>query len=140
MPENKRMPQDLRERAIVYKWGGPQEKARIEPTSSLLELIAEKEAMTYLEKSFETVKNERRIVQSGWTVPISKAKHIHSDYHVVNKGGKVIAVIQVKASRAKGAAYLSPKSKENLKKEANYFKADSYLLKYENGCFHIELI
>ena len=88
---------------------------------------AEKGAKEYLKKRFKTVSTGRKLKRSP-------ASHGPADYEVIDpKSGKIVALIQVKASRTKGGARISSAEREKLIKQAKDYRTRAFLTKYERG-------
>jgi len=87
---------------------------------------AEKKAQEYLKKRFKVVSSGRKLTRSP-------ASHGPADWEVIADSGKIVALIQVKASRTKGGARLSSAEHERLIETAKQYNTRAFLTKYERG-------
>jgi Holliday junction resolvase len=87
---------------------------------------AEKGAEEYLKKRF-------KVVSMGRTLQRAPASHGPADWEVIDSNGKIIALIQVKSSKYKGKARLSPREREKLVETAKKYHTRAFLTIYERG-------
>lgn len=87
---------------------------------------AEKKAEDYLKRRF-------RVVSMGRTLRRAPASHGPADWEVVNPTGKITALIQVKSSKYKGKARLSPRERDKLIETAKIFHTRAFLTICERG-------
>jgi Holliday junction resolvase-like predicted endonuclease len=87
---------------------------------------AEKNAEDYLKKRFKTVSMNR-------TLKRAPASHGPADWEVLESTGKIVALIQVKSSKYKGGARISPRERDKLIKTAKEYHTRAFVTKCERS-------
>ena len=88
---------------------------------------AEKKAEEHLKKRFKVASTGRKLKRSP-------ASHGPADWEVIDpKSGKIVALIQVKASRTKGGARISSTERDKMVETAKDYRTRAFLTTYERG-------
>jgi len=90
---------------------------------------AERKAEEYLKKRFKVVATDKKLKRA-------LASHGPADWIIIDSTGKTIALIQVKSSKLKGGARLSPAEREKLIETAKEFHTRAFLTTCERGHYH----
>jgi Holliday junction resolvase-like predicted endonuclease len=104
---------------MIWGWG----KEKKKPSYGIR---AEKHADDHLKKRFSVASKER-------TLRRAPASHGPADWEVVESTGKIIALVQVKSSKFKGKARMSPSEKAKLIETAKAYHTRAFLTIYERG-------
>ena len=92
-------------------------------------------------KGISETKRYFKATQNGYVVKRAPGSLGPADIEVINpRSGKYVALVQVKASRFKGKAYLPPGERAKLKERATLHRTKAYLLKIERGRAHWEQV
>jgi len=90
---------------------------------------AERKAEDHLKQRFKTIATGRKLQRSP-------ASHGPADWEVIDLTGKPVALIQVKSSKIKGGARISPTEREKLIETAKQYHTRAFLTTYERGHYH----